>query len=156
MQKMLIFTERQLVPAAEVEDVGDVEICQSPISAETKARQAWVAVGTRTAAIEQVASIAKGLRKCVGNEEIQPVGELLFDLGLQAVVDAATESPLIAGALAEIRERYIRCGADVSWQKLRNPIVTNALLKIAAVGEHICRLGGEGIGQRILESQVCA
>ena len=52
------FAQRQFVPAAEMEYVGDVKRRQRPISAKTKTRHVYCALATQTAAIQQVAGVS--------------------------------------------------------------------------------------------------
>jgi hypothetical protein len=74
---------------------------------------------------------------------------------LQAVVDAAPDRSLVAGALSEILEGYKRSCTCVGGHKLRHPVVSDALLQVAAVSEDVGRLRAQCIGQRILEGEVC-
>ncbi len=103
-KELLIFAERKLVPAAEVEYVADIEIGQTPIKTGTKTRYVRRTVPGDTAAIQQVAGIGKRLGPGVGDKELQPVRELLFKLGLQAVVVAASDGLLVTRTMPEIRK----------------------------------------------------
>src|ERR1700733_3967177 len=154
-QVLLVGAKRKLIGAAYVEYVADIEVGWTPVKARARTGNKWCSKTFVRTAVEQVARIRKRLGVGIGEEIGQAVGELLFQLGLQAVVDAASDISLIASALREIRKRDKRSRARVGRYKLRNSIVTNAVLKITPIGEYVCRLCRDCVGKRILESEVC-
>ena len=158
---LLAFAERQFVPAAEMEYVGDVKRGQRPISAKTKARHVYCALAIQTTAIQQVAGVSKGARICVGDEEIQSVRELLFELGLQAVVNAGSNhSP--SRTTSEIRKRLLTQGPStdrtrgtgVVRQECGHVIRASIHLKIVGLCQYISDLRRHGTSDRILEREV--
>ena len=104
VKESLILTERKLIPAAEMEDLAEVEIGKTPIETGTKPWHPGSPVPACAAAVQQIAGIGKRLRPRVGQEVRQPVRELLFQLGLQAVVGADSDGPLVTRVLPEVRE----------------------------------------------------
>src|SRR5215471_17648291 len=60
----------------------------------------------RTAAIEQIVSIAECLGEGVGEKEIQTVGELLLDFGLESMIVATAFSRGVTRIAPEVRKRH--------------------------------------------------
>ena len=93
VQPGLILAEWELIPAAEVEYLPDIEIGRTPIEHWARARYVGRTergrVGpSQAATIQQVGGIRQRLGPSVSEKVSQPARELLLELGLQAVVGA--------------------------------------------------------------------
>ena len=89
MHELLIFADRQKITAAGVEHVANIEVCQSPVKRRTKARYRRCTIAALAAAIQLIGGIPERLRVRVSNEVGNVMRELLFEFGLQAVVNAS-------------------------------------------------------------------
>jgi hypothetical protein len=98
VHETLALAERQRITAAKMEYVGDIEISQATIFSDTKSGNASRTIASNVAAVQQIACIRKCLGPGIGGKEIQSSRILLLDLGLQAVVAAASDRRLVAAS----------------------------------------------------------
>src|SRR5580698_1773917 len=88
VHELPVFSEWQLVAAAEVNDLADIEIRQSVVELWTQARNSISAERVRVGAIQQIAAIGHGLRPGICEQEGKALRSLLLKGGLQAVIRA--------------------------------------------------------------------
>src|SRR2546422_11772972 len=69
---------------------------------DSKAGDTWSTVPTDASTVQQIVSVGAHLGPSVGSQEIQPARKLLFDLGLEAMIEAVAIGGGIARALPEI------------------------------------------------------
>src|SRR5262249_12871437 len=96
-----------------MENMANVEVRQAVIGLNSEARDTRSAIAVDVAggivsraAIEQIVSIAERLGEGVGEEEIQTVGELLLDLGLESMIVAVAFGRGVTRIAPEVRKRH--------------------------------------------------
>ena len=100
-----------------MEDVADIERREGVVTLYSEARNSRrpvpIHVGpagsTNAAAVKQIVSVRKYFGPRIGSEEIQPVREVLFDLGLEAMVVAVSRGNSETSVGAEIGEGNPPC-----------------------------------------------
>ena len=105
VQELFILAERELITAAEVEDVSQIEVGETTVKLWTKSRNVRRTIASAAAAIEQVARVSKCLRPGVSQKEAQSIRKLLLQFRLQSVIRALSDSCVITRPMPEIRER---------------------------------------------------
>src|SRR5437588_1809 len=105
--KLLALAERQLVAAAEMEHVADVEVRQLVVLLDPEPGNVRRAVADIvTTAVQQIAGVGHGPRPRVTSQEVQAAFELLLDARLQTVVVATTFCLCLTAVTSEVGERH--------------------------------------------------
>ncbi len=168
--KVFALAERKLVSAAKVEHMADVERSQAVISLDS---EAWNIRSTiaiyiirsavvDTTAVEQVVSIGEHLRKCVGADEVQAAGELLFEFELKRMIVTVSLGLRKTRASSEVRERnkQLRIEAGtiriLGGQDLSNIVGARKDLKMPGHRVYVSGLERHRRRQLILHGEIAA
>src|ERR1700687_859732 len=152
----LTLAEGQLVTAAEMENVANIEIRQAIVKGHSETgnvRRAETNI-PNAPSVEQVAGVGHGLGPRVGKQEVQPTGELLFDLSLQRMVSAHTRGRRVAGIKSEIRKRYESFFSRAPGRDRSGVVGARKSLQMPRQRSHVAGLYGHGRRQLVLEGEI--